>query len=65
MSDNTKPPLPTVAKLRADIQHHRDWWPSNPLGTAVEAVDALERLIAANPPEVFGLLDELRGGHAR
>jgi hypothetical protein len=37
MSDNTKPPLPTVAKLRADIQHHRDWWTSCGAGTPDES----------------------------
>jgi hypothetical protein len=60
MTDSPKQ-LPTVAKLRADIQRHRDWWPSNSLGTAVEAVDVLERLAAARPDEVFGLLAQLRG----
>lgn len=54
-------PLPTVAKLRADLDHHVRWWPSNPLGTAWEAVEALERLAAAEPSEVFQLLDQVRG----
>ena len=54
-------PLPTVAKLRADLDHHRRWWPSNPLGTCEEAVAALECLAGAGPGAVFGLLAELRG----
>lgn len=56
------PPSPrkTIAALRAEIEHHRRWWPSNPLGTAEDAVSALERLVAAAPSEVFALLDELR-----
>jgi hypothetical protein len=58
--DTTQPPTP-VAKLRADLDHHRRWWPSNPLGTAEQAVVALERLPAAEPGEVFDLLDQLRG----
>ncbi len=58
---DTTQPLTPVAKLRADLDHHRRWWPSNPLGTAEEAVCALERLTAAAPGEVFGLLDQLRG----
>jgi len=57
--------LPTVARLRADIERHRRYWPSNPLGTAQEAVDALARLAAARPDEVFGLLAELRGEAGR
>lgn len=51
----------TVAGLQAEIAHHRRWWPSNALGTAQDAVDALTRLVAADPSEVFVLLDELRG----
>lgn len=54
-------PLPTASKLRSDLDHHRRWWPSNPLGTCEEAVTALERLTVARPDEVFGLLAELRG----
>lgn len=51
----------TVASLRADIEHHVRWWPSNALGTAQTAVKALQRLIDAEPSEVFAILDELRG----
>ncbi len=51
----------TVAKLRADIEHHVRWWPSNALGTAQTAVAQLERLVNAEPHEVFALLAELRG----
>ncbi len=56
-----QPALPPVTRLRADLEHHRRWWPSNPLGTAEQAVCALERLAAAEPGEAFGLLDQLRG----
>jgi hypothetical protein len=56
--------LKTVARLRADVEHHVRWWPSNALGTAQEAVATLERLVAADPSEVFALLDELRGSTA-
>jgi hypothetical protein len=51
----------TVAGLRAEIEHHRRWWPSNALGTAESAVSVLERLVAAEPSEVFAILAELRG----
>ncbi|MGX6604842.1 hypothetical protein ACWKSP_22340 [Micromonosporaceae bacterium Da 78-11] len=51
----------TVAKLRAELDHHVRWWPSNALGTATTAVSALERLITVEPAEVFAILDELRG----
>nr|WP_221374451.1 hypothetical protein [Actinoplanes polyasparticus] len=53
--------MKTVAQLRADVDHHRRWYPSNALGTADEAVTVLERLTTAAPHEVFALLDELRG----
>ncbi len=52
---------PTVAELRAEVEHHIRWWPSNALGTAQKAVRTLERLVAAEPSEVFAILDELRG----
>jgi hypothetical protein len=52
----------TVTGLRAEVDHHRAWWPSNALGTAETAVAALERLINAEPGEVPVILDELRGG---
>lgn len=52
----------TVAGLRAEVEHHVRWWPSNALGTAQTAVAALERLVAAEPAEVSAILDELRGG---
>jgi hypothetical protein len=55
----------TAAALRAEVEHHRHWWPSNALGTAERAVAALERLVAASPSEVFDLLDELRGEKPR
>ena len=55
------PTCKTIADLRAEVDHHRRWWPSNPIGTAEQAVSALERLVAAPPSEVFALLDELRG----
>jgi hypothetical protein len=51
----------TVAGLRAEIDHHVRWWPSNALGTAQAAVGALERLTQAKPSEVFAILDQLRG----
>lgn len=53
--------LTTVAHLRAQVDQHRRWWPSNALGTAEDAVAALERLVAAEPGEVFGMLNALRG----
>jgi hypothetical protein len=52
----------TVVELRAEIAHHRRWYPSNALGTAERAVSALERLTKAEPSEVFAILDELKGG---
>ncbi len=61
----TDQPVKTVAQLRADVEHHVKWWPSNALGTAQAAVATLERLVAARPDEVFGLLDELRGEAVR
>jgi hypothetical protein len=51
----------TVAELRGEVDQHRRWYPSNALGTAEEAVAALEGLIVAEPSEVFVILDELRG----
>lgn len=53
--------MKTVAELRREVEGHRRNWPSNALGTAEHAVTALERLVAADPSEVFPLLDELRG----
>ena len=53
--------MTTVAQLHAEIANHRRYYPSNALGTAQEAVDALQRLIDAEPSEVFAILDELRG----
>lgn len=55
----------TVSQLRAEVDHHRRWYPSNALGTAEQAVQALERLVAAEPAEVFRIIDELRGGTPR
>jgi hypothetical protein len=55
----------TVSQLRAEVEHHRRWWPSNALGTAEQAVTALERLVAAEPSEVFQILDEMREGTSR
>jgi hypothetical protein len=52
----------TVAQLKADIERHRRYWPSTALGTACEAVAALQRLIDAEPSEFCPILDELRGG---
>ena len=54
----------TVAALRAEVQRHRRWYPSNALGTAEDAVQALERLISAEPGDVFRILDELRTGRS-
>ena len=51
----------TVAHLHAEIDHHRCYYPSNAIGTAQQAVNALQRLIDAAPSEVFAILDELRG----
>lgn len=53
------PPV-TVAQLRAQIEHHRQWWPANSLCTAESAVQSLERLVAADSADVPGILGELR-----
>lgn len=53
--------MKTVTELRREVDGHRRHWPSNALGTAEEAVAVLERLVTADPAEVFRLLAELRG----
>jgi hypothetical protein len=53
--------MKNVQTLRAEIARHRRHWPSNALGTAEDAVQAIERLTDASPSEVFAILDEIRG----
>jgi hypothetical protein len=54
--------LPAVTDLRSALDHAVRWnYAGGAFGTAQTAVAALERLAAAAPDEVFGLLDQLRG----